>query len=165
MPRSWSGATRHNETPTRGFMAALAVLAIVAVGCGGGDQNGSGAAKVTGVQAGTGSRRDEAAEAGKKAAEAAGGKVDLPKKRAGILQILGAIESTQRVENTLTEAIKSVGWTSTVCDAQGDPKKMAACGDSLLDRNVDVMFVSGVEPSLIKGQLRKAKQQHVPVVE
>ena len=51
-------------------MAALTVLAIVAVGCGGGDKNGSGAAKVTGVQAGTGSRRDEAAEAGKKAAEA-----------------------------------------------------------------------------------------------
>jgi ribose transport system substrate-binding protein len=42
---------------------------------------------------------------------------------------------------------------------------MAACGDSLLDRNVDVMFVSGIEPSLIKGQLRKAKQQNVPVVE
>ena len=27
------------------------------------------------------------------------------------------------------------------------------------------MFVSGVEPSLIKGQLNKAKKQHVPVVE
>ena len=110
-------------------MAALAVLAIVAVGCGDDDNNGSesgGGGKVTGVQAGTGSRQDEAAEAGKKAAEAAGGNVDLPKKKAGILQILGAIESAQRVENTLTEAIKSVGWTTTVCDAQGDPKKMAA---------------------------------------
>ena len=52
-----------------------------------------------------------------------------------------------------------------MCDAQGDPKKMAACGDSLLDRNVDVMFVIGIEPSLIKGQLRKAQQQNVPVVE
>jgi ABC-type sugar transport system substrate-binding protein len=149
-------------------LAALAVLAIVAVGCGDDDNNGSesgGGGKVTGVQAGTGSRQDEAAEAGKKAAEAAGGNVDLPKKRAGILQILGAIESAQRAENTVTEAIKSVGWTTTVCDAQGDPKKMAACGDSLLDRNVDVMFVIGIEPSLIKGQLRKAKQQNVPVVE
>jgi ABC-type sugar transport system substrate-binding protein len=52
-----------------------------------------------------------------------------------------------------------------MCDAQGDPNKMAACGDSLLDRNVDIMFVSGIEPSLIKGQLRKGKQQDVPVVE
>ena len=84
-------------------MAALAVLAIVAVGCGDDDNNGSesgGGGKVTGVQAGTGSRKDEAAEAGKKAAEAAGGNVDLPEKRAGILQIVGASESAQRGENT-----------------------------------------------------------------
>jgi len=49
-------------------MAALAVLAVVAVGCGDDDNNGSesGGGKVTGVQAGTGSRQDEAAEAGKK---------------------------------------------------------------------------------------------------
>jgi ABC-type sugar transport system substrate-binding protein len=149
-------------------MAVLAVLAIVAVGCGDDDNNGSesgGGGKVTGVQAGTGSRHDEAAEAGKKAAEAAGGKVDLAKKKVGILQILGSIESAQRAQNTIQEAIKSVGWTSTVCDAQGDPKKMAACGDSLLDRNVDVLFVLGIEPSLIKAQLKKAQQKNVPAIE
>ena len=149
---------------------SIGVLAVLAIGCGNNDNNGneSGGARrgnVTGVQAGTGPRHDEAAKAGQKAADAAGGNVDLPKKRAGILQILGAVESAQRAENTLTEAIKNVGWTTTVCDAQGDPKKMAACGDSLLDRDVDVMFVTGIEPSLIKGQLRKAKQQNVPVVE
>lgn len=147
--------------------AALAVLAIFAVACGDDDNDGESAArgKVAGVQAGTGSRQADAAKAGKRAAATAGGKVDLPEKRAGILQILGAVESAQRAENTVTEAIKSVGWTTTVCDAQGDPNKMAACGDSLLDRDVDVMFVTGIEPSLIKGQLRKAKQQHVPVIE
>src|SRR3954447_3117059 len=96
-------------------MTALAVLAIAAVGCGDDDNNGSesgSGGKITGVQAGTGSRKDEAAEAGKKAAEAAGGNVDLPKKRAGMLQIIGAVESTQRVENTLKEAVESVGWTT-----------------------------------------------------
>ena len=48
-------------------MAALAVLTIVAVGCGDDNNNGSesgGGGKVTGVQAGTGSRQDNAAEAG-----------------------------------------------------------------------------------------------------
>ena len=98
---------------------------VVAVGCGD-DDNGSesgGGGKVTGVQAGTGSRQDKAAEAGKKAAEAAGGKVDLPKKKAGILQILGAIESAQRAENTLTEALKSVGWSTTVCDARATRRR------------------------------------------
>src|SRR5512133_3009267 len=142
MPRSWSGATPHDaahrqsrgsETRVRRVrvlsMAVLAVLAIVAVGCGdenNGSESGGGGGKVTGVQAGTGSRQDKAAEAGKKAATAAGGNVDLPEKRAGIVQILGAVESAQRGENTLTDAIKSVGWTTTVCDAQGDPKKMVA---------------------------------------
>src|SRR4051812_14390619 len=106
MPRSWSGATRHDATrptiPGRSdtnrrvrvlSTAALAVLTIVAVGCREDHNNGSesrGAGKVTGVQAGTGSRRDEAAQAGKKAAEAAGDNVDLPRMRAGILQIVGA---------------------------------------------------------------------------
>jgi ABC-type sugar transport system substrate-binding protein len=151
---------------------AAVVLALVAAGCGGSDnenQSSTSSAgssnKPSGVQAGTGTRQEQAAAAGKKAAAAAGGQVALPAKKAGILQILGAIESAQRAENTITDAIKSVGWTTTVCDAQGDPTKMASCGDSLLDRNVDVMFVIGVEPSLIKSQLRKAKAKNVPVVE
>jgi ABC-type sugar transport system substrate-binding protein len=149
-------------------IAVVAALALVAAACGSDDDNNdnsSGGGKVTGVQAGTGSRQQQAADAGKKAAAADGGKVDLPAKKAGILQILGGIESAQRAQNTITNAIKAVGWTTTVCDAQGDPTKMAACGDSLLDRNVDVMFVIGVEPSLIKAQLKKAKNKNVPVVE
>jgi ABC-type sugar transport system substrate-binding protein len=148
--------------------AVVAMLALGAAACGSDDNNDNssgGSGKVTGVQAGTGSRQSQAADAGKKAAAAAGGKVDLPAKKAGILQILGGIESAQRAQNTITNAIKAVGWTTTVCDAQGDPTKMAACGDSLLDRNVDVMFVIGVEPSLIKAQLKKAKNKNVPVVE
>jgi ribose transport system substrate-binding protein len=149
-------------------IAALAVLALVAAGCGSNDNSStstSGSGNVSGVQAGTGSRQQQAEAAGKKAAAAAGGQVSLPAKKAGILQILGSIESAQRAQNTITQALKTVGWSTTVCDAQGDPKKMAACGDSLLDRNVDVMFVIGVEPSLIKAQLKKAKNKNVPVVE
>ena len=43
--------------------------------------------------------------------------------------------------------------------------RMARCADSLLDQNVDVLTVLGIEPSLIKAQLQKAKGQNVPVVE
>jgi len=68
-------------------------------------------------------------------------------------------------QSVLKSALQSVGWTATTCDAQGDPTKMARCGDSLLDRNVDMMFVIGVEPSLIKAQLQKAKKKNVPVIE
>jgi ABC-type sugar transport system substrate-binding protein len=39
---------------------------------------------------------------------------------------------------------------------------MASCGDSLLDRNVDVMLSTAIDASLIKPQLRKAKSADVP---
>jgi len=153
--------------------AVAAALALTMTGCGGGDDDGgdggSGASKppeeVTGVQAGSGDRKAAAEEAGRAAAEAAGDKVDLPAQSVGILNILGSVESAQRAERTIKDAIESVGWTSTTCDAQGDPTKMASCGDSLLDRGVDAMFVLGIEPSLIKKQLQKAKDKGVPAIE
>jgi ABC-type sugar transport system substrate-binding protein len=136
---------------------------LFAAACGSNDSNGE-ASKASGIEAGGGSRAERAAQAAQQAADAAGGKVDLPAKKAGILQILGSIESAQRAEKGMRTAIKSLGWTAQVCDAQGDPNKMAQCGDSLLDRNIDVLFVLGIEPSLIKAQLRKAKSMNVPVV-
>lgn len=148
--------------------AAAATLGIA--GCGDDKSSkssgsGGGAEKATGVQAGTGSAKAAAEKAGQAQATAAGDKVTLPAKKAGILQIVGAVESAQRSENAMKQAVQKLGWTSTSCDAQGDPTKMASCGDSLLDRNVDVMFVIGVEPSLIKAQLKKAKAKKVPVIE
>jgi ABC-type sugar transport system substrate-binding protein len=91
--------------------------------------------------------------------------VEVPKITVGFVNILGAVESAQRAERTFKEATDVLGWTVNSCDAQGDPTRMARCADSLLDQNVDVLTVLGIEPSLIKAQLQKAKQQNVPVVE
>ena len=99
------------------------------------------------------------------AAQAAGEKVEVPKTNIGFVNILGSIESAQRAERTFREAADVVGWNVNTCDAQGDPTKMARCADSLLDQNVDVLVVLGIEPSLIQAQLKKAKSQGVPVVE
>ena len=99
------------------------------------------------------------------AAQAAGAKVEVPKINIGFVNILGSIESAQRAERTFREAAGVVGWNVNTCDAQGDPTKMARCADSLLDQNVDVLVILGIEPSLIQAQLKKAKSQGVPVVE
>ena len=146
-----------------GGLSIVVVLMMFAAACGSDNGNGDGA-KASGIEAGGGSRAERAAKAAQQAADAAGGKAELPAKKAGILQILGSIESAQRAERGMRNAIKSLGWTAQVCDAQGDPNKMAQCGDSLLDRNIDVLFVLGIEPSLIKAQMRKAKSMNVPVV-
>jgi ABC-type sugar transport system substrate-binding protein len=149
---------------TRGGAAVVLALVLgLATGCGSsekaGDEAGNGA-----IGADTGTRAERAAAAGEQAAKDAGGPVTLPAKKAGILQIIGSVESAQRAERAMRQAIEALTWTAVVCDAQGDPVKMAKCGDSLLDRNVDVMFTIGIEPGVIKAQLRKAKAKNVPVV-
>jgi ABC-type sugar transport system substrate-binding protein len=148
----------------------IVLVAAVVVGCGGGGSSSSGeegessssSSGPTGVQEGSGGPKEAAEEA---AAKVAGKPVSLPAKKVGILQILGAIESAQRAENTIKDAIKTLGWSVTSCDAQGEPTKMASCGESLLNEGVEAIFVLGIEPSLIKAQLIKAKKMGVPMIE
>jgi ABC-type sugar transport system substrate-binding protein len=154
--------------PRRMFGAAglVCTVALIAAGCGGGDDDNGGAAKGGGVKAGTGSRAATAAAAGKDAAKQAGGKVDLPAgKTIGFLQILGGIESADRVANAAKTALKQVGYKLVVCDGQGDPTKWATCGDSLLSRGVDAIFQTGIEPSQIRAQIKKAKAKNVPFLQ
>jgi len=146
-------------------MAALVVaLALVAAACGSDDSGSSSAADTT-APAGNDQRAQIATDGGMEAAQAAGEKVEVPKTNIGFVNILGSIESAQRAERTFREAAGVVGFNVNTCDAQGDPTKMARCADSLLDQNVDVLVVLGIEPSLIQAQLKKAKSENVPVVE
>lgn len=154
----------------------VAIAAAVAAGLGTADAQSSssvaGAAPPKGVWFGgepgitpsTGARgRYDAAE-GIKAAQRAGKPVKLPKKKAGILQIVGAVVSAQRAERGLQAALKAIGWSFVRCDAQGDPAKMEACGQSLLNQKIDVLFNLGVEPSLINGTLQRAQRENVLVI-
>jgi ABC-type sugar transport system substrate-binding protein len=142
----------------------VCALAVVAAACGDDDDDGGSAD--TAAQTTGGDDRTAAAEAaGLEAAGAAGEKVELPDTTIGFVNIVGAVESAQRAEREFKVAADVLGWTVNTCDAQGDPTRMARCADSLLDQNVDVLVVLGIEPSLIKAQLQKAKQQNVPVVE
>ncbi len=147
-----------------GLAALVCGLAIVAAACGSDSSSSSSAADTT-AQGGDAARAEKAKESGLAAATAAGTPVALPATTVGFVNIVGAVESAQRAERTFKEAATVVGWKVNSCDAQGDPTKMARCADTLLDQNVDVLVVLGIEPSLIKAQLNKAKKQNVPVVE
>jgi ABC-type sugar transport system substrate-binding protein len=143
----------------------VAALAVLAAACGDDDDDSAGTTDTSGQTTGGDERTTVAKDAGVEAAGAAGEKVEVPKITVGFVNIVGAVESAQRAEREFKRATDVLGWTVNVCDAQGDPTKMARCADSLLDQNVDVLTVLGIEPSLIKAQLQKAKQQNVPVVE
>ena len=152
-------------------LACLAVvLGPVAAGCGSSNDssstNGSSGDKGGGVKAGTGSRRETAVAAGEQAAKGAGGKVTLPPgKTVGFLQILGGIESADRTANAARTALKQVGYKMVLCDGQGDPTKWASCADSLIARNVSAIITTGIDPSQIAAQVRKAKAKNIPFLQ
>ena len=140
-------------------------LGLIAAGCGDDDDDG-GTSGGGGIGAGTGSKKAEAATAGKQAAEDAGGPTDLPAgKTVGFLQILGGIESADRTANAARTALQQVGYKMILCDGAGDPTKWATCADSLLGRGVDAILTTGIEPSAIAPQLKKAKAQGIPFLQ
>jgi ABC-type sugar transport system substrate-binding protein len=153
---------------SRGVLALVAVLllALFAGACGSDDEDeGGGGNKGTGIRAGKGKRTEEAQAAGRAAAKEEGPKVTLDPKTVGIISILGGIESADRLQATMEQAAKDLGWKSVPCDGQGDPRKMVACGDSLLDRNVDAIVTIAIDTSLIKPVIAKAKKNNVPILQ
>ncbi|MCK9250751.1 MAG: sugar ABC transporter substrate-binding protein [Solirubrobacteraceae bacterium] len=169
-------------TYRRAFTAALAATALFAVGCGDSDDDtttasdggstpaatadaaGSGG-RETGIGPLTGQARDEAVAAGEKAGKDAGEPVALPKgKKIGLLQVVGGIESADRLANAIRTASKEVGYEVLYCDGQGVPNKQQTCFDTLLNQGADAILSTGVDPSTVAGQLRKAKQRGVPAI-
>lgn len=157
---------RRRGMPLLALLAVL-VLALFAGACGDDDddEGGSSGTKGSGIRAGEGERTVEAQEAGRAAAKEAGGKVELPAKTVGIISVLGGIESADRLQTTMELAAKDLGWKSVACDGAGDPRKMVACGDSLLDRNVDAIVTIAIDTSLIKPVIAKAKANDVPILQ
>ena len=141
--------------------AAIAALSVgLVAGCGGDD--GDSAASTT-ATSGSASASDDAA-AGTAAAKELGGPVALPQKTVGILQIIGGIESADRVEASLKTAAKVVGWKSNTCDGAGDPTKWVTCGNSLLDQGVDAVVAIGIDPGQIQLVVNKAKKAGIPIL-
>ena len=106
-----------------------------------------------------------AAAAGTKAGRAAGKKVKPLKLRIGYLDIIGGIESADRAHNSLRVAFKQLGSTWLYCDGQGTPTKWVTCGTSLLAQNIDVLALTGIDPSTIPAVVQAAKAKNVPIVD
>ena len=97
--------------------------------------------------------------AGTKAGTSAGKKVKPLKLRIGYLDIIGGIESADRAHNSLRVAFKQLGSTWIYCDGQGTPTKWATCGNSLLAQNIDVLALTGIDPSTIPSVVRLPRRR------
>lgn len=106
-----------------------------------------------------------AAAAGTAAGKKAGPKVKPLKLRVGYLDIIGGIESADRAHNSLRVALTRLGATWLYCDGQGNPTKWATCGNSLLAQNIDLLAVTGIDPSTIPSVVKAAKAKKVPIVD
>ena len=92
-------------------------------------------------------------------------KVKPLKLRIGYLDIIGGIESADRAHNSLRVAFKKLGATWLYCDGQGTPTKWVTCGNSLLAQNIDVLALTGIDPSTIPSVVQAAKAKNVPIVD
>ncbi|MGE4426477.1 MAG: hypothetical protein AB7G37_08515 [Solirubrobacteraceae bacterium] len=131
-----------------------------------GDDDGGGATGATTASTAAtagGEVQTRSADAGSKAGEGAGSVGEIPAgKKVGFLQIVQGIESADRVAAQIEKASKALGWDYVLCDAAGDPAKMATCGTSLLSQDVDVIFTTIGDASTIASSMRTAPSGRSP---
>jgi ABC-type sugar transport system substrate-binding protein len=149
--------------------ARLAIAVIAAVACAGlatacGSSSDSGAtAGQSQVGAQTGTEATSARTAGAQAAQAAGKPVSLPKNvTVGIVGFSSGSEAAMRLVHAGESAIRQLGWKYKYCDPQADPAKAATCAQSMLNKDVNVIFSVAHEPAAIARQLKEAKSRHIP---
>jgi ABC-type sugar transport system substrate-binding protein len=105
-----------------------------------------------------------AEKAGIKAAAKAGPKVKPLDLTVGYLDIIGGIESADRIHNALRVAFSRIGAKWKYCDGAGNPQKWVTCGNSLIAQGVDVIALSGIDPSTIPTVVQAAKDKGIAIV-
>lgn len=106
----------------------------------------------------------EATDAGTAAGRDAG-EATLRPLKVGYLDIVGGIESADRAHNALRSAFGHLGASWVYCDGAGDPAKWTACGQSLIAQEVDVIALTGIDPSSIPSVVRQAAARDIPIVD
>jgi ABC-type sugar transport system substrate-binding protein len=136
------------------------MLMLGVAACGSDDDDDSGGSSNIGAQ--TGSKKQQATEAGTEMAQSLG-TADLPPDvTVGVINQLGSSEGGKRAEDALYQALKTLGWSWESCDGEGDPRKIAACGQRMLNEDVDVIASVAATPSIMARQIREAKQRDIP---
>lgn len=105
----------------------------------------------------------QSAEAGTETSTAEDGG-ELPMVTIGYLQVLGASEAAQRIENAAVDAIELLGWEFNRCDAEGVPDQMQTCADTLIDQGVDAIITDGTDMEVIVDQLGRAEEAGIPFI-
>jgi ABC-type sugar transport system substrate-binding protein len=106
-----------------------------------------------------------AIKAGTAAGKAAGPKAKKPLGlRVGFLDIIGGIESADRVDNSWRNAFQHLGAKWIYCDGQGTPSKWATCGSTLIAQGANVLAMNGIDPSTVPSVLAAAKKKGIPVI-
>lgn len=133
-----------------------AVMAFAATGCG----------KVMGVEAQEGAVGERATEAGKQAAQEAGGRTKVPGATVALLLMNGKDESSNRLKTEITElSKKNLGWTPSPCDGKGDAKALEMCAIGLIDQGpLDFIISNGIPPKDMSRILKKAAFKDIPVI-
>jgi ABC-type sugar transport system substrate-binding protein len=157
---SSSSSSSSSGPSSNGLPAGVAV----ATGQGAPYLPGSGAGKGIGPM--TGTPQAQKAEAwGTSAGKAMGVVKNPPHITVGYLDILGGIESADRVHNSMTQALKAVGYKEIYCDGAGVPSKWVTCGTSLLSQGVKAIVLTGIDPSAIPSVVSAAKAKKVPIID
>jgi ABC-type sugar transport system substrate-binding protein len=122
---------------------------------------GNAIKNVSGIEAGTGERRATAIARGQ---ADAGSSVTLPPETIGYLQVIGGIQSADRLENSERNIMPLLGWKMVSCNGQGEPQKEEACLSSLLSQGVQAVVGDGTPESAVASALKVAHEKKVPVV-
>lgn len=87
-----------------------------------------------------------------------------PELTIGYLQVLSASEAAMRIENAAKEAAALFGWGFESCDAQGTLEGMQTCGDTLVNKGVDVIITDGTPSGAIMAQIEAARAKNIPFI-
>jgi ABC-type sugar transport system substrate-binding protein len=102
---------------------------------------------------------------GTAAGKAAGKPVKLKHLVVGYLDIVGGIQSADRVDNAMRVAMLHLGATWKYCNGAGSPTQWVTCGDTLLAEGVNIIIQTGIDPSSIASVVSAAKAKGVPIVD
>jgi ABC-type sugar transport system substrate-binding protein len=106
-----------------------------------------------------------ATKLGTAAGKALGKKVKLKHLTIGYLDIVGGIQSADRVDNAMRVAASHLGITWKYCNGAGSPTQWVTCGDTLLSEGVNIIVQTGIDPSSIASVVSAAKAKGVPILD
>ncbi|MBS1878897.1 MAG: substrate-binding domain-containing protein [Actinobacteria bacterium] len=153
---------------------ALALLALVIAGCGGGGSTttsgeataASGEATATSeAKAHTEVSSARAEEAKAAALKDAQPKVAAPTgKSIGFMYLSKSTEGSVHLLEGLEEVASLFNFKVTTCDPNFEPAKVAQCMTTLVAQNPSLIILSAQSPAVLGGDLKTASERHIPVI-